>query len=141
MLLLHQHAEAEAAARVALLERIVTSYYLTLAGSGIDLRVPARRVVFAWFADRADYLTFLKSQEAGAFVTTRGYYHPTWNAVVSHDARTAESDVRERSVLAARREELRRFQAILDRLPPRAGLGLCSSANRPGRSARRTARR
>jgi len=120
VLLLHQHSDAQAADRVALLERIVTSYYLMFAGSGIDLRVPGRRIVFAWFADRADYLDFLKSQGAGAFATTRGYYHPTWNAVVSHDARSAESDIREQAVFAARRDELKRFQAILDRLPPRA---------------------
>ncbi len=118
VLLLHQHAEAEAAARVALLERVVAGYYLTFAGAGIDLKVPTRRLVFAWFADRADYLAFLKSQEAGAFVSTRGYYHPTWNAVVFHDGRAAESDVQEREVIAARRGELTRLQAVLDRLPP-----------------------
>ncbi|WP_076343506.1 DUF1570 domain-containing protein [Paludisphaera borealis] len=120
VLLLHQHSDAEAAARVALLERVVTSYYLTFAGSGIELQVPKRRVVFAWFADRTDYLAFLKSQGAGAFETTRGYYHPTWNAVVSYDAHSAESDRRERDVFAARRGELKRFQTVLDRLPPRA---------------------
>jgi hypothetical protein len=120
VLLLHQAGDAEAAARVALLERVVTTYYLTLAGSGIDLKVPKKRIVFAWFADQADYLAFVRSQAGGAFTTTRGYYHPTWNAVVSFEARSAESDRREQAVLAERREELDGFRAILDRLPPGA---------------------
>jgi Protein of unknown function (DUF1570) len=137
VLLLHQHSDAEAAARVALLERVVASYYLTFAGSGIELKAPARRIIFAWFADRSDYLSFLKSQAAGAFQNTRGYYHPTWNAVVSYDARSAESDQQEQAVFAARRDELKRFQAILDRLPPR-GRARVVLADEPARTLDKT---
>jgi len=120
VLLLHQAGDAEATARVALLERIVMTYYLTFAGSGIDLRVPKKRLVFAWFADQADYLAFVRSQAGAAFESSRGYYHPTWDAVVSFEARSAESDRREQAVLSDRREELDGFRTILDRLPPGA---------------------
>jgi hypothetical protein len=133
VLLLHQHSESRAAARLAFLERVVTSYYLTFAGAGIELKVPTRRLVFAWFADRADYVAFLRSQGAGAFETTRGYFHPTWNAVVSHDGRTAEADHKEQAVLAARRDELKRLEAVLDRLPP-SGKARMVLADEPTRS-------
>jgi len=120
VLLLHQHSEAEAAARVALLERVVTSYYLTFAGSGIDLRVPDRRMVFVWFADQADYKAFLTRQNASPFANTRGYFHPTWNAVVAYDARGNDEHRRNQDALRQRRDELKRFREAFDRLPPRA---------------------
>jgi len=120
VLLLHQHSEAEAAARVALLERVVTSYYLTFAGSGIELRAPDRRLIFVWFADQADYQAFLKAQNASPFATTRGYFHPTWNAVVAYDARGNDEHRRNQEALRDRRAELKRFREAFDRLPPRA---------------------
>ena len=91
VLLLHQQTEAEAEERIALLERVVTGYYLFFAAQGIELRVPDRRLTFAWFDDQTTYLAFLRSQNAGAFATTRGYFHPTWNAVVTYDGRSTDS--------------------------------------------------
>ena len=58
------------------------------AGSRVD--VPRTRLVSAWFADQKDYLAFLRSEGADAFATTRGYYHPTWKAVVTFDARSTD---------------------------------------------------
>jgi hypothetical protein len=122
VLLLHQQIEAEAVERIALLERVMTSYYLFFAAQGIELKVPDRRLIFAWFADQQDYLTFLRSQHAEAFLTTRGYYHPTWNAVVTYDARSSESQRDALDTAQAHREELKQFRARIDRIPPRAKL-------------------
>ena len=88
--MLHQQTEAEAEERVALLERVITGYYLFFAAQGIELTVPDRRLICAWLADQKDYLAFLRSQGADAFATTKGYYHPTWNAVVAYDASSSD---------------------------------------------------
>ena len=90
VVLLHQQTDAEADERVALLERVITGYYLFFAAQGIELNVPDHRLICAWFADQKNYLAFLHSQGADAFVTTRGYYHPTWNAVVAYDEASSE---------------------------------------------------
>ena len=37
--------------------------------------------------DQKSYLTFLNAQNAGAFRETRGYFHPTLHAVITHNAR------------------------------------------------------
>lgn len=120
VLLLHQHSEAEAAERVAVLERVITGFHLLFAAEGVELRVPRRRLVSAWFADRKDYLAFLHSQGADAFATTGGYFHPTWGAVVACDARSGEKQRAAREALAARRDELRRYADVLEQAPPRA---------------------
>lgn len=88
VLLLHQHDAPEARSRVDLIERVITTYYLTFAAQGLDLSVPRRRLVSVYLRDRNDYLAFLRSQHAGAFQTTLGYYHPTYRAVVAYDERT-----------------------------------------------------
>ena len=90
VLLLHQHSDAEAAERVAVLERVIAGFHLLFAAQGVELRVPRHRLVSAWFADRKDYLAFLHRQGADAFATTSGYFHPTWDAVVACDARSGE---------------------------------------------------
>lgn len=136
ILLLHQHSEIEAAARVALLERVVTSYYLTFAGSGVDLRVPDRRLIFAWFADQADYKAFLNRQNASPFANTRGYFHPTWNAVVAHDGRGSDEHRRNQETLSARRAELKRFREAFAQLPPRARAKV-ALAGEPSRTVNR----
>src|SRR5262249_8747580 len=105
LILLHQHSDAEAGERLALLERVVAGYQLLFAAQGIGLGVPRRRLVSAWFADRKDFLAFLHAQDADVFATTRGYYHPTWNAVVAYDARSTQEQVSARDTLAARRRE------------------------------------
>ena len=122
VVLLHQQTEAEAEEQVALLEGVITGYYLLFAAQGIELRVPERRLICAWFADQKDYLAFLHSQSADAFATTKGYYHPTWNAVVAYDALSSERQQSGQETARARREELRQFQSTVDRLPARARL-------------------
>lgn len=88
VVLMHQHDPADARARVDLLERVTTAYYLVLAAHGLDPAVPARRLVAVHLRERRDYLAFLDSQDAHAFRTTLGYYHPVFRAVVTYDART-----------------------------------------------------
>lgn len=122
VLLLHQHTEVEAAERVAVLERVVSGFHLLFAAEGVELRVPRRRLVSAWFADRKDYLAFLHRQGADAFATTSGYYHPTWDAVVACDARSGEKQRAERARLAARGAELRQLATQIEQMPARGRL-------------------
>jgi hypothetical protein len=136
VLLLHQHGDAEAAERVAVLERVVVAFHLLFAAQGLELRTPRHRLASAWFADRADYLAFLHRQGADAFATASGYFHPTWDAVVACDARSGEKQRAARAALAARREELRRSAELLERAPPRSRLRL-KLGDEPARSVGR----
>ncbi len=43
-LLFHQHSEAEAEERIALLERVIRGYYLLFAAEGLELSMPRRRL-------------------------------------------------------------------------------------------------
>jgi len=122
VLLLHAQTDSEAEARIELLERVVLGFYLTASGEGLDLTVPRRRLVFAWFNDHRDYLRFLHTQQASAFATTRGYFHPTWNAVVAYDCRSTETHQTALASCRNRREELRRFRDRLRQIPPGARL-------------------
>ena len=124
VLLLHQHSDAEAAERVAVLERVIAGFHLLFAADGVELRLPRHRLVSAWFADRKDYLAFLHRQGADAFATTGGYFHPTWNAVVASDARSGEDQRAARAALRARRDELRRYSGMLEQMPARGRLRL-----------------
>jgi hypothetical protein len=136
VLLLHQHSESEAAERVAVLERVVAAFHLLFAAQGMELRVPRHKLVSAWFADREDYLAFLHRQGADAFATASGYFHPTWDAVVACDARSGAQQRAARAALAARREELRRYSAMLEQAPPRSRLRL-KLGDEPARSVGR----
>jgi Protein of unknown function (DUF1570) len=120
VILFHQHSEAEAGERIELLEKVITGFYLLFAAEGIELNAPHRRLVSAWFADKKDFLAFLHAEKADAFATTRGYFHPTWGAVVAFDARSTDEQRSARSKLAARREELHRFGQRLGSAPARA---------------------
>jgi hypothetical protein len=120
VLLLHQHSDADANERVALLERVITGYHLMFAAQGIELSVPRRRLVSAWFADQKDYLAFLRSEDATAFATTRGYFHPTWKAVVAYDARSSETQRTARDKLEMKRGELQRYGELVDAAPVRS---------------------
>jgi hypothetical protein len=122
ILLLHQRPQAEADSRTAMLEHVLTSYYLFFAAQGLELKVPERRFIFAWFDDQPEYLAFLRSQNAAAFATTKGYFHPTWNAVVTYDGRNSDKQREGREGIVARREELGKFQELVDKLPARAKL-------------------
>ena len=120
VILLHQHSESEANERIELLERVITGYHLLFAAQGVELSVPRRRLVSAWLADQKDYLAFLRSEGAEAFATTRGYFHPTWNAVVAYDARSNEPQRTARNKLAAKRDELHRYGEMVERAPARS---------------------
>jgi hypothetical protein len=133
VLLLHQHPEAEAQERIALLERVITGYYLLMAGQGLELTVPEHRLVSVWFANHSDYLAFLHSQGADAFATTRGYFHPTWNVVVAYDARSGEKQRRDRDILRNRRDELMRFTELVNRAPARSRVRV-KLVDRPART-------
>jgi hypothetical protein len=122
ILLLHQRTQAEADERLALLERVISSYYMFFSAQGLELTTPQRRLLFAWFDDQSAYLAFLRSQNAAAFATTRGYYHPTWNAVVAYDGRNSDRQREGREAADARREELRQFLVMVNRLPARGKL-------------------
>jgi Protein of unknown function (DUF1570) len=111
VLLLHQHAAAEATERLDLLERVVRTYYLLFAAHGLELPVTGRRLVLAWFADREDYLAFLHAEGADAFRTTLGYYHPTLDAVLTYDARSSPAQRLARDAIAARLVEIERLPA------------------------------
>jgi hypothetical protein len=131
IVLLHQQADREAQDRVALLERVITSYYLFFAAEGIELRAPERRLVCAWFGEQKDYLAFLRSQGADAFATTKGYYHPTWNAVVAYDELSSDRQQSGQETARARRDELRQFQTTVDLLPFRAKLRVTLTGESP----------
>jgi Protein of unknown function (DUF1570) len=73
----------------------------------------------AWFADEKDYRAFLHSEKADAFATTRGYFHPTWNAVVAYDARSSDKQRTTREKLGAKRDELRRYNEMVSNAPAR----------------------
>ena len=108
VVLLHQHEGAEAAARVELLERVATTFYLAFAAWGVELPVPAERLPSAWYASQEDYLAFLHREGADAFRSTRGYYHPTRRAVVAFDARRGEPQRPAREAAEQAREALAR---------------------------------
>jgi hypothetical protein len=91
VVLLHQHDEPEASARLAFLEGIVTAYYLEFAALGFELPAPRERMVAAWVAERDDYRAFLRREGASAFLDTRGYHHPGRRLVIAYDARGEES--------------------------------------------------
>ncbi|MEO6808509.1 MAG: DUF1570 domain-containing protein [Isosphaeraceae bacterium] len=99
VVLAHQHNSAEATERVELLEQVFTSYYLFVTALGFDLTTPSERLVSVWFAKRDDYLAYLRNEEADAFLTTRGFYHPTKDLVLTYDSRTDLSRARVRDRL------------------------------------------
>jgi hypothetical protein len=124
VLLLHQHNDAEAAERVAVLEQVLAGFHLLFAAQGVELRMPSHRLVSAWFADRKDYLAFLHRSGADAFATTSGYFHPTWGAVVACDSRSGDKQRAARAALAARGDELRKASGMIEQMPARARVRL-----------------
>ena len=103
VLLIHQHDQIEARARIDLIERVITTFYLGFAARGLDLPAPRSRLVAVWFARRSDYVAFLRASDAGAFLGTVGYYHPTEGAVLSYDYRSHPAQAASRASLAAMR--------------------------------------
>jgi hypothetical protein len=136
VLLLHQHGQSDVSERLDLLERVCRTFYLSMAARGIELAIAPTRLPAAWFADQRDYQEFLRSNHAGAFLSTRGYFHPTFQAVVAFDARSAKDQRDARDALAGRRRELDQLEAALDRLPPRGRVRI-TIAGEPARALNR----
>ncbi|WP_422926273.1 DUF1570 domain-containing protein [Singulisphaera sp. PoT] len=115
--LLHQHSDADAKERLDLLERVTSTYYLMLAGQGMELTVPSFRMASAWFARHEDYLAFLHSEKLDTFRTTRGYYHPTLKAVVAYDGRNSSPQKELRNTFGVRSRDLDRLEQSAQNLP------------------------
>jgi hypothetical protein len=124
VVVLHQHEEAEARERVETLEKVIATFYLELAALGFELEAPRRRRVSVWFADHADYLSYLQRDGAGAFRATRGYHHPARGLVVLYDARSEKGLRRGLEAIAARRAELAELSRRIEAAPRGALLSL-----------------
>ncbi len=118
--LFHQLGETEAVDRLALIERVVTTFHLAFAGQGVELATPGRRLVSVNFADHRDYVAFLHRADADAFAETQGYYHPVFRAVFAFDGRGSDAHQTERRAIANRKlagetaSELDRRSLLLD---------------------------
>jgi hypothetical protein len=115
---------------------VIAGYYLLFAGQGLELAVPHTRLVSAWFADQKEYLAFLHSEGADAFATTRGYFHPTWKAVIAFDARSTEPQRSAREKLEVRRGEITQYGEIVERAPARSRIRI-KLADQPPRTVGR----
>ncbi|WP_161602148.1 DUF1570 domain-containing protein [Tautonia marina] len=130
LLLLHQHDDAEATERLALLDRIVTTFYLTFTTLGFELRVPSEKLVAVWFAEESDYRAFVRREAGDAFLTTRGYYHPTRRVVFVSDSRSRPEFQRSTTELRRRLDELDQAERSLADVPPSARFRLSLSGER-----------
>ncbi len=119
-LLFHKGSEAHIQERLALLEKVYSTFYLVFAGHGFDLKPPKTRLMGAIFASQQDYLDFLNRGQARAFATTQGYYHPTLNLVVSFDPVDVPTIRNGRIVLDRRSRQLAEWQVAVDRMPTNA---------------------
>ena len=117
LLLMHQHAAEEATERVAMLENVLTAYYLHFAAVGLELAPPRHRVPSMWFAKKDDYLAFLRGEGATAFLNTRGYHHQTRGLVVAYDCRDDPVRVKLGEAIRAGRAELVQFAGQIDKIP------------------------
>jgi hypothetical protein len=133
LVLLHQHDDAEATRRVEFLEGVFTGFYLEFAALGFELPAPRRKLLSAWFAEREDYRAFLRSEDAEAFLNTRGYHHPTRRLVVAYDSRSDPSYRRSAESLARSmpkgdrlRRERDRQRLLLEESRRRLELGTAS---------------
>jgi hypothetical protein len=85
ILLFHHVSEGNAAERLALMEQVLRTFYLTFTGLGFDLRMPREKLLAVCFSAEADYSEFLRNADAGTLTNTRGYYHPTLHLTVTFD--------------------------------------------------------
>ncbi len=126
VVLLHQIDPDEADRRLALFERVLTSYYLNLTAYGMHLDVPSRRLPFLWYRDQTTYKAALKAAGAADFVGTLGYFHPTLEVVLSFDRRTEPTMERDQARIDAGRREHDRLRVIVatrpETVPIRLGL-------------------
>jgi hypothetical protein len=105
VVLLHQGSEAEARERVDVLERVVQTFLISFASQGIELPAPRQRLTSVYFADRRDYVRFLKTVDAAPFVDTQGYYHPSLKAVFAFDTRSGDELKTGRRAIANRKRD------------------------------------
>ena len=117
VLLMHQHSDEEAAERVALLETVISAYYIYFASIGLELPPPKERLASMWFAGKTDYLAFLKTEGATAFLTTRGFYQPTRKLVVAYDCRADPDRIKAREALVAATAEIGHFAQQVAKIP------------------------
>jgi hypothetical protein len=85
ILLFHRVSEENAAERLALMEQVLRTFYLTFEGLGFDLRTPREKLRAVCFSTETEYTEFLRDADAGELVNTRGYYHPTLHLIVTFD--------------------------------------------------------
>ena len=117
VVLMHQHSDADAAERVAVLENVITAYYLHFAAIGLELAAPTRRIPSMWFAHKDEYVAFLRSEGATAFLNTRGYHHQTRGLVVAFDCRDEPARIRSRETIRSGRAELDKFASQTEKIP------------------------
>ncbi len=117
VLLIHQHSDEDAAERVAVLENVITAYYLHFAAIGLELPAPTRRIPSMWFARKDEYVAYLRSEEATAFLNTRGYHHQTRGLVVAFDCRDEPARIRSREAIRSGRQELDKFAIQIEKIP------------------------
>ncbi|GIW87561.1 MAG: hypothetical protein KatS3mg108_1885 [Isosphaeraceae bacterium] len=134
VLVWHRHRSVDAKARVALLERVFTAFYLDAARHGLILEIPAARLPSIWFAERSDYLGYLEREGAAGFENTRGYHHPIRGLAASYDARSDDDQRRARRAIAARRSELAAFRKRITQAPQQARIRLGPQGT-PGKSS------
>ena len=114
VLLLHQLPEVEAQERVQILESVLSSFYLHFAAQGFDLAPPPERVISVFYAQQRDYLDYLHRAGRDVFRSTRGYYHPTLDAVLAYDSRSAGAIGLSRVRLESRQQQLDQILTLLD---------------------------
>ena len=100
----HQADSTASAERLDVLDRVITSYYLSLAAQGIELPVPPERLTSVWFSRQADYVATLRRIEAAPFATTQGFYHPGYRVVFAFDTRSSYDQAGPRLDLEHRRQ-------------------------------------
>ena len=87
LILLHRLDAGDARDRVALLESVLVAYYLTFEALGFPLQLPEAKLAAVCFPDPDSYRRWIAAEAGDAFLTTRGYYHPTRRVVVTDDGR------------------------------------------------------
>ena len=118
--LFHQLAAPDARERLDLIGRVVETFVVALAAQGVELPAPRGRLVSVVFADRRDYVAFLRRADAEAFADTQGYYHPILHATFGFDGRGSEAQQVARRAIANLRvacesaSELDRRSLLLD---------------------------
>jgi hypothetical protein len=105
VVLLHQGSDTEAKERLDVLERVVQTFLLGFAAQGLELPAPSHRLTSVYFAERRDYVHFLRTVEASPFVETQGYFHPSLRAVFAFDTRSGDEQKTGHRAIANRKRD------------------------------------